>query len=73
MYMCTIYALYQFYLFDIELFIYFGPVNPCLGIYPEEVLKDVVWNIYLSICMKGFTMVMKNAKQSSKNKEVSDF
>lgn len=42
MYMCTIYALYQFYLFDIELFIYFGPVNPCLGIYPEEVLKDVV-------------------------------
>lgn len=42
MYMCTIYALYQFYLFDIKLFIYFGPVNPCLGIYPEEVLKDVV-------------------------------
>lgn len=55
------------------MFIHFDPVNPCLEIYSEGVLKDEIWNIYSSIHMKALLVVVKmQSIQISKNKEISD-
>lgn len=63
--MCCLFMLfYQFY-FWYKNVICFDPVNPCLGICSEGVLKDEVWNKYSSICMRALFKVVKSAKQSS--------